>query len=171
MIGVSYFFPSVTPSRILLFLADIADDADYYYAPHMNIIYEENKNHKKHHSWWLWPSAQRPVLMALCLRASSCTVQSPRRFCSKTQPSQWQKHRPSGWKPIFARQLTLDRRSTFFSRAQRNGVFPLTMSYVVKQCVVMSWLVRELAYRHKTMTAAEKLGELRHRKRGFQAFL
>ena len=43
---------------------------------------------------------------------------------------------------------------------------PLKMSYVAKQCVVMSWLVRELAHRHKAMTAAQKLGELRHRQRG-----
>jgi hypothetical protein len=53
---------------------------------------------------------------------------------------------------------------SFFSEA----VFlPLKMSYVAKQCVVMSWLVRELAHRHKAMTAAQKLGELRHRQRGF----
>ena len=44
---------------------------------------------------------------------------------------------------------------------------PLKMSYVAEQCVVMLWLVRELAHRHKAMTAAQKLGELRHRKRGF----
>ena len=44
---------------------------------------------------------------------------------------------------------------------------PLKMSYIAKQCGVMSWLVRELAHRHKARTAAQKLEELRHRKRGF----
>ena len=53
---------------------------------------------------------------------------------------------------------------SFFSEA----VFlPLKMSYVAEQYGVMSWLVRELAPRHKAMTAAQKLGELRHRKRDF----
>jgi hypothetical protein len=53
---------------------------------------------------------------------------------------------------------------SFFSVA----VFlPLKMSYIAEQYGVMSWLVRELAHRHKAMTAAQKLGELRHRKRGF----
>ena len=65
-------------------------------------------------------------------------------------------------KPILPRPKV-----NFFSGAQRNGVFPLRMSYVAKQCVLMSWLVRELAHRHKAMAAAEKLGELRQRKRGF----
>ena len=32
---------------------------------------------QKHHSWWLWPSALRPVLPSLCLRASSCTDRKP----------------------------------------------------------------------------------------------
>ena len=32
---------------------------------------------QKHHSWWLWPSALRPVLPSLCLRASSCTGRKP----------------------------------------------------------------------------------------------
>ena len=54
--------------------------------------------------------------------------------------------------------------AAFFSEA----VFlPLKMSYVAEQHGVMSWLVRELAHRHKAMTAAQKLRELRHRKRGF----
>ena len=44
---------------------------------------------------------------------------------------------------------------------------PLKMSYVAQQRVVMSWLVRELAHRHKAMTATQKPGELRHRKRSF----
>ena len=44
---------------------------------------------------------------------------------------------------------------------------PLRMSYVAEQCVVMSWLVRELAHRHKAITATQKLEELRHRQRGF----
>ncbi len=52
----------------------------------------------------------------------------------------------------------------FFSEA----VFsPLKMSYVAWQCVVMSWLVRELAHRHEAMRSAQKLEELRHRQRGF----
>ena len=32
---------------------------------------------QKHHSWWLWPSALRPVFPSLCLRASSCTGRKP----------------------------------------------------------------------------------------------
>ena len=66
-------------------------------------------------------------------------------------------------KPFFALR-------SFFSGAQRSGVLPLKMSYVAKQCVVMSWLVRELAHRHKATTAAQKLGELRHQQRGFSCF-
>lgn len=62
----------------------------------------------------------------------------------------------------------LDRRSTFFLVERSGTVFlPLKMSYVAKQCVMMSWLVRELAHRHKAMTAAQKLEELRHQQRGF----
>ena len=53
---------------------------------------------------------------------------------------------------------------SFFSAAV---FFPLKMSYIAKQYGVMSWLVLELAPRHKAMTAAHKLGELRHQKRGF----
>ena len=44
---------------------------------------------------------------------------------------------------------------------------PLKMSYIAEQHGVMSWLVRELAHRHKARTAAQKIEELRHRKRGF----
>ena len=61
----------------------------------------------------------------------------------------------------------LDRRSTFLVEHSVTVFFPLKMSYVVKQCVEMLWLVRELAHRHKAMTSTQKLGELRHRKRGF----
>ena len=55
---------------------------------------------------------------------------------------------------------------------ERSGTvfLPRMMSCVAKQCVVMSWLVRELAHRHKAMTAAQKLEELRHRQRGFYGF-
>ena len=43
---------------------------------------------------------------------------------------------------------------SFFSAAV---FFPLKMSYIAKQYGVMSWLVLELAPRHKAMTAAHKL--------------
>ena len=49
--------------------------------------------------------------------------------------------------------------------------FPLKMSYIAEQCVVMSWLVRELAHRHQAMTAAQKLEELRHRGGVFEVFV
>lgn len=61
-------------------------------------------------------------------------------------------------------------RKTVFVNTQFFSVavfLPLKMSYIAKQYGVMSWLVRELAPRHKAMTAAHKLGELRHQKRGF----
>ena len=45
------------------------------------------------------------------------------------------------------------------------------MSYVAKQCVLMPWFVRELAHWHKGMALTHKLGELRHRQRGFSGFL
>ena len=44
---------------------------------HLQIPVLDLQKPQKHHSWCLWPSAQRPVLQALCLRASSCTVQNP----------------------------------------------------------------------------------------------
>ena len=53
--------------------------------------------------------------------------------------------------------------SDFLVERSETVFLPLKMSYVVKQCVVMSWVVRELAHRHKAMTAAQKLGELRQR--------
>ena len=55
----------------------------------------------------------------------------------------------------------------FFSEAM---FLPLKMSYVAKQCVVMTWLVRELAHRDQAMTAAQKLEELRYHQRGFSGF-
>ena len=75
------------------------------------------------------------------------------------------KHSHHGGKNIALRaeKPSLAMRS-FFSEA---GFLPLKMSYVAEQHGVMSWLVRELAHRHKAMTAAQKLRELRHRKRGF----
>ena len=48
---------------------------------------------------------------------------------------------------------------------------PLKMPYVAKQRVMLAWLVRELAHRHKAMTAAQKLEELRHLQRGSLMFL
>ena len=50
-------------------------------------------------------------------------------------------------------------------------VFPLLMSLVAKQRVVMSWLVRELAPRHRAMTSARKLEELKTSAEGFLWFL
>ena len=45
------------------------------------------------------------------------------------------------------------------------------MSYIAKQCVLMSWLVREFTHRHQAMTAAQKFEELRHQKRVFMVFV
>ena len=61
-------------------------------------------------------------------------------------------------------------RSLFLVERSVTRFLPLWMSYVAKQCVVMSWQVRELAHRHQAMTAAQKLEELRHRQRGFSGF-
>jgi hypothetical protein len=61
-------------------------------------------------------------------------------------------------------------RAAFLAKRSFAVFLPLKMSYVAKQCVVMSWLVRELAHRHKAMTASQKLGELRHLQRGFYGF-
>ena len=47
------------------------------------------------------------------------------------------------------------------------SVFPLMMFLVAQQRVMLSGLVRELAHRHKAMTAARKFEKLRHQKRGF----
>ena len=49
-------------------------------------------------------------------------------------------------------------------------VFPLMMFLVAKQRVMMSGLVRELAHRHRAMTSARKLKELKHQQRGFHGF-
>ena len=49
-------------------------------------------------------------------------------------------------------------------------VFPLEMSYVAKQRVMMAGLVRELAHRHRAMTSPLMLKEQRHWKRGFAGF-
>jgi hypothetical protein len=43
---------------------------------------------------------------------------------------------------VAARSFLVERSGTMF--------LPLKMSYVAKQCAVMSWLVRELAHRHKS---------------------
>ena len=59
-------------------------------------------------------------------------------------------------KPIYSM------RSPFLVERSGTVFLPLMMSYVAKQCVVMTWLVRELAHRHQAMTAAQKLEELRH---------
>ena len=75
-------------------------------------------------------------------------------------------------KPIVLRtqKPILAMRSFFFSEAQRNGVFPLMMSLVAKQRVLMAGLVRELARRHRAVTAARMLEEQRHQQRGFDGF-
>ena len=45
------------------------------------------------------------------------------------------------------------------------------MSYFAKQCVAMTWFVRELAHWHKGMALAHKLVELKHRQRGYYGSL
>ena len=74
-------------------------------------------------------------------------------FCGKT--------------PRFALKNLFSNAQPFFSGAKRNGVFPLEMSYVAKQRVMMSGLVWELAHGHRAMTSALMLEEQRHWKRGF----
>ena len=57
---------------------------------------------------------------------------------------------------------------SFFSEA----VFlPLKMFNVAKQCVMISWLVRELAHRHKAMRSAQELGELNIERGVFKVFV
>ena len=75
--------------------------------------------------------------------------------------------RHGGKNPALRAQKPISAMRSFLVERSGTGFLPLKMSYVAKQCVVMSWLVRELAHRHKAMTAAQKLGELRHRQRGF----
>jgi len=66
-------------------------------------------------------------------------------------------------KPILAMR-------SFFSETKFHGVFPLMMSLVAKQRVLMAGLVRALARRHKAVTAARMLEEQRHQQRGFNGF-
>ena len=49
-------------------------------------------------------------------------------------------------------------------------VFPLEMSLVAEQRVMMAGLVRELAHRHNAMPSAQKREAERHRQRGFSGF-
>ena len=46
-------------------------------------------------------------------------------------------------------------------------VFPLEMSLVAEQRVMMAGLVRELAHRHKAMPSAQKRKAQRHQQRSF----
>ena len=48
---------------------------------------------------------------------------------------------------------------------------PLKMFNVAKQCVMISWLVRELAHRHKAMRLAQELGELNIERGVFKVFV
>ena len=56
-------------------------------------------------------------------------------------------------------------RAAFLAKRSFAVFLPLKMSYVAQQRVMMSWLVRELAHRHKAMTATQELEELRHLQR------
>ena len=47
---------------------------------------------------------------------------------------------------------------------------PLMMFSVAKQRVMMAGRVRECALRHKALTAARKLEELKHQQRSFEGF-
>ena len=49
-------------------------------------------------------------------------------------------------------------------------VFPLKMSLVAEQRVMMAGLVREYAHRHKAMPSARKREAQRHQQRGFLGF-
>ena len=50
-------------------------------------------------------------------------------------------------------------------------LLPLKMFNVAKQCVMISWLVRELAHRHKAMRSAQELGELNIERGVFKVFV
>ena len=69
-------------------------------------------------------------------------------------------------KPILPRPKV-----NFFSGAQRNGFFPLRMSYVAKQCVLMSWLVRELASQAQSHGSGREARRAKTAKEGFLRFL
>ena len=58
-------------------------------------------------------------------------------------------------------------RSQFFSGSS----LPLKMFNVAEQCVMMSWLVRELAHRYKAMRSSQKLGELNIERGVFNVFV
>ena len=49
-------------------------------------------------------------------------------------------------------------------------VFPLKMSLVAEQRVMMAGLLRELAHRQKAMPSAQKREAQRHQQRGFSGF-
>ena len=75
--------------------------------------------------------------------------------------------RHGGKNPALRAEKTISAMRSFFSGAQRNGVFA---SKDVLRCEAMCGDVMAGAgacSQAQAMTAAQKLGELRHRKRGF----
>ena len=101
-------------------------------------------------------SLLRPALLPLCLRASSRTGQN---HCTVL----FQDSAITSGKTIVLRtpKPILAMRS-FFSGTKWNGVFPLMMSIVAKQRVLMAGLVRELALPlqrnyHRRMNDEQKL--------------
>ena len=65
--------------------------------------------------------------------------------------------------PYNAQPFLVERSVTVF--------LPLKMFNVAKQCVMISWLVRELAHRHKAMRSAQELGELNIERGVFKVFV
>ena len=110
-------------------------------------------------------SLWRPAFPPLCLRASSRTGQNH-------SPVLFQDSAITSGKTIVLRTQKPNYlvRSRFFSEAKRNGVFPLMMSIVAEQRVLLAGLVRELAHRHRAVTVAQMLEEQRHQQRGFDGF-
>ena len=106
-------------------------------------------------------SLLRPALLPLCLRTSSRTGQNHSTVLFQDSSI------TSGKTIVLRTQKPILAMRSFFSGTKWNGVFPLMMSLVAKQRVMMAGLVRELAHRHRAVTAARMLEEQRHQQRGF----
>ena len=113
------------------------------------------------------------LMMAAAFGPASCSsglvLKSELLHSPEAQSGFVPKHSLHGGKNIAlrAKKPIYSMRSLFLVERSETVFLPLTMSYVAKQCVVMSWLVQELVLMHKAMTAAQKLEELRHQQRGF----
>ena len=92
------------------------------------------------------------VFKSMLLHQSHTTIHYHRRGSSP------QKEKP---KKQFIRYYMYHTMKTVFI------VFPLEMSLVAEQRVMMAGFVRELAHRHKAMPSAQKRKAQRHQQRGF----